>query len=84
MNLPLPSTVVRALTLVSGVAAIVLANLADFHLPVADQATITGIGGVLLSILAYLEHPSTVAANAARTTQPSKPAATAATTKTGS
>lgn len=58
------STVVRILTLASGVIAIVLSNLGTFNLPTTDRATITAIGGVLLAILAYLEHPTTTTAAA--------------------
>lgn len=61
------SGVTRVLTLISGVLAIVLANLPQFHLPVAAQATISGVGGVLLSILAWLEHPTTKAGAVAPT-----------------
>lgn len=51
---------VRLLTLISGVLAIVLSNIAAFHLPVTASAVITGVGGLLLAILAFLEHPTTV------------------------
>lgn len=52
------------MTLISGVVAIVLANLGAFNLPTADRATISAIGGLLLAILAYLEHPTTTTAAA--------------------
>lgn len=55
--------IARVLTLISGVLAIVLANINAFHLPVTMQATITSVGGVLLLVLAYLEHPTTKANN---------------------
>lgn len=51
---------VRILILVSGVLGVVLPNISQFGLPVATQATISGIGGTLLAVLAYLEHPTTV------------------------
>ena len=52
--------IARILTLISGVLGIVLPNIAAFHLPVAAQATITSVGGVLLVVLAWLEHPTTI------------------------
>jgi hypothetical protein len=55
----LNSTVVRILTLVSGVLAIVLPNVHNFGLPTDAQSVITGIGGTLLLVLALLEHPTT-------------------------
>lgn len=53
----------RVLILISGVLAVILPNIGSFNLPPSVEATITAIGGVLLSVLAYLEHPTTTTKN---------------------
>jgi hypothetical protein len=61
-------TLVRVMTLVSGVLAIVLSNLATFHLPASVTVVLSAVGGTLLAVLAYLEHPTTVTAASTPTT----------------
>lgn len=50
--------VARVASLIAGVLSIVLPNIGVFHLPISVQATITGVGGLILSILVALEHPT--------------------------
>lgn len=49
----------RLLTLISGVLAIVLPQIAAFHLSAPVDTGITIVGGALLVTLATLEHPTT-------------------------
>lgn len=55
-------TLTRVLILVAGVLAIVLPNVGSFNLPISVQAVITSVGGVILAVLVYLEHPTTTTA----------------------
>lgn len=57
----IPPSVVRWFALVSGVLSIVLANIPSFNLPTNIQGVLTGVGGVFLAILIFLEHPTTQA-----------------------
>lgn len=74
----------RILTLIAGVLSIVLSNINSFGLPDNLRVTFTAVGGVILAILAYLEHPTTqTAASTPTTTVVTTVAKTPTTTTTG-
>jgi len=54
----LPPTAIKILTLISGVLALVLPNLNVLGLPDDVRAVISSVGGLLILVLAFLEHPT--------------------------
>lgn len=57
----LSPNVIRVLSLISGVLAVVLGMVNQFGLPTSVRTIVVGVGGAILVVLAYLEHPTTVA-----------------------
>lgn len=68
------SLIARVATLVGGLVAFILPQVASWGLSATADNLITGFGGVLLAILALLEHPTTKTAASATFTQPAAPA----------
>jgi hypothetical protein len=55
--------------LASGVLAVVLPNVGSWGLPASTEAVLTAVGGGILAVLGYLEHPTTITAAKTSTVQ---------------